>query len=238
MRMLIARSFLSHLREKWREVPTNDRRVFSAELLQMDEAACLDVWRENDATPARRWYREHYGPHVREKDVLDLGCGFSTDGIYFARQGARVTFADIVQDNLGATRRVAEHFGLMAEYYYVDNVKRFKLPHAYDFIFAIGSLHHCPFRLAQKEVRALSTFLRPGGLFLLFTYPKERYNLSGAKNFHEFGQKTDGERTPWAEWYDDEKIRALFGSGFDLRWSKTFGQGDEPDFNWFEVAKR
>jgi hypothetical protein len=113
--------------------------------------------------------------------------------------------------NLRLTRRIAKRFGLSADYYYIDNVKRFRLTHAYDFIFAIGSLHHCPFRLARKEVRAVAKFLRPGGLFLLFTYPKERYDLSGARNFHEFGQKTDGERTPSAEWYENEKIRALFG---------------------------
>jgi SAM-dependent methyltransferase len=232
------RSFASRLRDKWREVPTHERRVFSRDLLAMDEAACLDVWRENDATPERQWYRRHYGPAVANKDVLDLGSGFSTDGIYFLRQGARLTFADIVQDNLSATRRVAEHFGLAAEYYYIDSLTRFRLPHAYDFIFAIGSLHHSPFRLAQKEVRAVSNFLRPGGLFSLLTYPKERYVSSGARDFHDFGQKTDGDRTPWAEWYDDDKIRALFGPGFELRWSKVFGRRDEADYNWFEVVKQ
>jgi len=86
-------------------------------------------------------------------------------------------------------------------------------------------------------VKAVSAFLRPGGLFLLLTYPWERYVSSGAKDFHEFGQKTDGERTPWAEWYDDDKIRALFGPGFELRWSKVFGRKGNPDYNWFEVVK-
>lgn len=235
--MLFNWFFASKLREKWREVPTHERRVFSRELLEMDEAKCLDVWRENDATPERQWYREHYGPLVANKDVLDLGSGFSTDGMYFLRQGARVTFADIIEDNLAATRRVAEHFGLNAEYYYIDKLTRFRLPHTYDFIFAIGSLHHSPFALAKKEVKAVSEFLRPGGLFMLLTYPFERYVSSGAKDFHEFGQKTDGDRTPWAEWYDDDKIRALFGPGFELRWSKVFGRRDKPDYNWFELVK-
>jgi len=232
------RPFLSQLRDKWREVPVNEGRVFSRELLAMDEASFLRTWQDNDASPERRWYREHYAPLVKDKDVLDLGCGFSVDGIHFLRSGARVTFADIVQDNLAATRRVAEHFGLPAEYYYIDDIKRFRLPREYDFIFAIGSLHNAPFALAQKEVAAVSKFLRPGGLFLLFTYPKERYDQSGARNFREFGRKTDGERTPWCEWYDDEKIRRLFGAGFELRWSRIFGRRDQPDFNWFEVRKR
>lgn len=232
------RPFLSRLRDKWREIPVNEGRVFSRDLLAMDEAKLMALWQDNYATPERQWYREHYTPLVKGKDVLDLGSGFSVDGMHFLREGAHVTFADIVEDNLAATRRVAQHFKLPAEYYYIDDVKRFRLPHPYDFIFAIGSLHHSPFDLAQKEVAAVAEFLRPGGLFLLFTYPKERFEASGARNFREFGRKTDGERTPWAEWYDDEKVRKLFGPGFDLRWSKVFGRRDQPDFNWFELAKR
>ena len=195
--MFFFRSFLSRTRDKWREIPVNERRVFSSDLLKMDEESLLRVWRENDATPERQWYREHYGPLVKDKDVLDLGCGFSTDGMHFLRSGARVTFADIVQDNLAATRRVAEQFKLPAEYYFIDDIKHFHLPHDFDFIFAIGSLHNAPFELARKEVAAVSEFLRPGGKFLLFAYPKERYDQSGARNFREFGRKTDGERTPW-----------------------------------------
>lgn len=212
--------------------------MFSRDLLKLEDEPFLRAWQDNNSSHERQWYRDHYGSMVKGKDVLDLGCGFSVDGIHFAKCGARVTFADIVEDNLAVTRRVVAHFGLPAEYYYIDSVKRFRLPHDYDFIFAIGSLHHSPFALAQKEVAAVARFLRPGGLFLLFTYPKERFMLSGANDFGEFGRKTDGERTPWAEWYDDAKIRKLFGPGFELRWSKNFGCHDEPDFNWFEVAKQ
>src|SRR5258706_9519643 len=125
------RPFPSQLRDKWREVPVHDRRVYSSDLLKMDDDAFLKVWRENDATPTRGWYREHYTPLVKGKEVLDLGCGFSVDGIHFLRNGARVTFADIVQSNLDATRRLAGHFGLPAGYHYIDDIKRFRLPHQY-----------------------------------------------------------------------------------------------------------
>jgi len=233
----VFRPFVSRLREKWREIPVNEGRVYSKDLLSMDETELMAAWHDNYASPERQWYREHYTPLVKGKDVLDLGCGFSVDGMHFLREGARVTFADIVEDNLAVTRRVAEHFGLQADYYYIDDLMRFRLPHKYDFMFAIGSLHHSPFKLAQKEVAAVAQFLRPGGLFLLFTYPRERYERSGARDFREFGRNTDGKRTPWAEWYDDDKIRLLFGPSFELSWSKIFGRRGEPDFNWFEVRK-
>ena len=83
---------------------------------------------------------------------------------------------------------------------------------------------------------ALAAWLKPGGRFLFLGYPKERYDLYGCKNGAEFGRLTDGERTPWCEWYDEKKIRALFGPEFRLIWSRNFGQSNI-EFNWFDLTK-
>jgi hypothetical protein len=101
----------------------------------------------------------------------------------------------------------------------------------------MGSLHHAPFSVVRREVAALTQFLRPGGKAFMLAYPKERYLLSGRKSFRTFGKATDGERTPWAEWYDDAKAKALFGPSFELTFSKVFGRKEPIDFNWFELTK-
>src|SRR5260221_11105568 len=134
------RPFLSRLRDKWREVPVNEGRVFSRDLLAMDQATLIRTWQDNDASPERRWYRERYAPQVKDKDVLDLGCGFSVDGIHFLRSGARVTFADIVEDNRAATRRGAVHFTLPAEHYFFADNQRCGMPHSYALDFALAAL--------------------------------------------------------------------------------------------------
>ena len=48
-------------------------------------------------------------------------------------------------------------------------------------------------------------------LVLMLAYPRERYEALGATSFEDFGRRCDGERTPWVEWYDDDKVRRLFG---------------------------
>jgi len=70
----------------------------------------------------------------------------------------------------------------------------------------------------------------------MLAYPRERFKLLGVRDFVAFGAKTDGERTPWAEWYDDEKVGRLFGDGFTLNWSRCFGK-HETDFVWFDLTK-
>ena len=71
----------------------------------------------------------------------------------------------------------------------------------------------------------------------MLAYPKERYEALGCRSFEEFGQRCDGERTPWVEWYDDDKARALWGPDFTLNWSRNFGQ-DGIEFNWFELTRQ
>jgi len=79
----------------------------------------------------------------------------------------------------------------------------------------------------KRQIEAMTKFMKVNGKVLMLAYPRERYIQSGAKSFTEFGKMTDGERTPWAEWYDDEKVEALFGPNFKLNWSRNFGEDNK-----------
>ncbi len=233
---------IAAVREKWREVPSDEsHRMYSSDLLKLSDSELLKHWREHDQSTSskevRGWYRERYRAEVSGRRVLDLGCGFSVDGIYLLQQGAKVTFADIVEDNLEVVQRVLGLLGLSAELYFIDDLFNFHFHEDFHFIFAIGSLIHVPFSTAQREVAAVQRFLRPGGKFLFFGYPHERFLKLRARDGAEFGRLTDGDRTPWAEWYDDKKICELFGQDFDLTFSKNFGRTGI-EFNWFELIKQ
>ena len=54
---------------------------------------------------------------------------------------------------------------------------------------------------------AALTLLKAGGRWMELVYPRERWLREGALPFAEWGRLTDGERTPWAEWHDIEKVR-------------------------------
>jgi len=234
--------FSKQVRQKWRELPTTRQgRIYSTDMLNWPDDRLLAHWeecRKQTCTPeVRRWYQNLYKDTFTDCDIADIGPGIGIDGIYFAQHGARVTFVDIVEDNLKLLERICRLKGINAEYYYIDDFFNYHFEHEFDVFMFIGSMHNAPFEFSQRQAEAMTPFLRVGGKIVMLAYPKERYLKLGARNFADFGKMTDGERTPWCEWYDDEKIKALFGPGFCLNWSRNFGK-DGIEFNWFDLTKK
>lgn len=233
--------FSLQLREKWKEIPsTRQGRVFSSEMLNWSDEKLLTFWdecREQTSVPdVRGWYQELYKDMFLNCEIADIGPGVGIDGIFFAQHGARVTFVDIVEDNLKLLKRICHLKGITANFYFINDFFDFHFENMFDVFLCIGSLINAPFDFTQKQAHAMTQFLRIGGKIVMLAYPKERYEISGARNFAEFGKMTDGERTPWCEWYDDEKTKALFGNNFSLNWSRNFGK-DDIEFNWFDLTK-
>ncbi len=80
----------------------------------------------------------------------------------------------------------------------------------------------------KPEFDALAACLKPeGGRFIMHSYPKARWEREGSLAFDKWGVKTDGEGTPWAEWYDSVKlIDALKPARFELVYYCEYRQGD------------
>jgi hypothetical protein len=207
-------SALVRYQEKWREVPGGDdvdRRVFSDDLLELSDDQFLAKW---DSISTRRaagvvgrmepLYRDFF----RGRKVLELGGGLGFDGMRFATQGAHWTFADIVPCNLNVIRRVSALKCIPVECHLIGEDLSFEaLQPDYDAIVVIGSIHHVPFDIARKEALSALSRLKVGGRWIELVYPRERWRREGSMSFDTWGTRTDGERTPWAEWHDIEKVR-------------------------------
>jgi SAM-dependent methyltransferase len=244
---------LDPYREKWREAPRGsdvDGRIHSGDLLALGDRELLSAW---DAMAARRyggelgWLGTLYLEAFRDRRILELGSGLGFDGLRFAQAEAAWTFADIVPDNLRVVRRVAELKGLAARarfHLIGDDLSFAALPNDYDFVWAFGSIHHVPFDLARRESLDAFGHLKPGGRWMELVYPRERWLREGALEFAKWGALTDGERTPWVEWHDVEKVRRrLFPaplrtvldfdfSGQNYRWLDLRYAGTQP----FDIA--
>jgi len=234
-------SITRQLRDKWREIPaTRQERQYNSDLLQLSDRELLDYWetcRIETSTPeVRGWFQTGYKERLSGVQVADIGPGVGVDGIWFAQHGAHVTFVDIVADNLALLQRLCTLKGIAADFYFIDNFFEYRFASPFDCFLCVGSLINAPFEFTQRQVRALSRHLRIGGLVLMLGYPRERFVALGARDGSEFGKMTDGARTPWAEWYDDDKVRELFGPAFRLESSRNFGS-DGIEFNWFELVK-
>jgi SAM-dependent methyltransferase len=240
---------LGPFRDKWREAPQGsdtDGRVFSSDLLTLADDALLARW---EAMAARRaagelgWLAPLYADTFRERRVLELGSGLGFDALRFAERGARWTCADIVADNLALIRRIAALKKLedrIDTHLIADDLSFAGLASGYDVVWVFGSIHHVPFDTAREEALSALTLLKPGGRWMELVYPRERWLREGAPPFEAWGRLTDGDRTPWAEWHDVEKVlrrlapaplRILLDFGFcadNYRWIDLQYAGVQP----------
>jgi len=238
--------YLEILREKWVEIPaTQQDRTFSTDLQRMSDEELVAYWQScfRDHTMGtgwsiRGWYHQLYAELMRSgASILDVGSGFGLSTIYFAQLGAKVTFMDIVQDNLNLLARICTCLGIPdVDFIYLENLNTIEtLNQSFDVITALGSLINSPYEITRFERQALVQKLKIGGRWLELAYPKQRWIREGELPFSEWGRKTDGERTPWVEWYDLDKILAsLEPAKFNVVLSLNF---HNDDFNWFDLVR-
>ncbi len=237
------RALFDLLRRKWNEVPAGlVGRVETSKVLDLPDWQLRDywegVWHESTSGPAyavRGWYQEMYRAMFRGKRVLEIGSGCGIDGIEFVRNGATWHFADIVPDNLRLIRRILDAFGLdCAGMTLIEDLRSLdRIPDGFDFVYCQGSMINVPFAFARRETLHLLAHLRPGGRWVELCYPRERWAREGGLPFAAWGKLTDGEATPWVEWYDLERLRARFAPA-DVTPLVAFNFYND-EFNWFDL---
>ena len=106
---------------------------------------------------------------------------------------------------------------------------------SFDVILAIGSLINAPLEFMSRERKALADHLVDNGRWLELAYPPERWTREGCLPFSEWGKKTDGENTPYMEWYDLAKLtQSLLPHKFDVVLDYPYHSSD---FIFFDLIK-
>jgi SAM-dependent methyltransferase len=111
----------------------------------------------------------------RDKDVLEIGCGIATDGIEFARHGARYVGVDLTPTGIQlATERFAL-FGIPGRFELANAEERLPFADAsFDHVYSFGVIHHSP--APERIVAELRRVLRPGGTFAVMLYNRSSIN--------------------------------------------------------------
>jgi len=237
---------LDVLRRKWSEVPAGlAGRLSTLDLARLPDNQLWTLWssaREEATTgegySVRGWYHQLYRDVLRGKRVLDVGAGFGIDGVTFAAAGAHVTFLDIAPSNLQILERLCRMAKVEgAHFHYLQDISSLDaLPENFDVIWCQGSMIHAPFSFVRLEAAALLRHLPIGGRWIELAYPRERWEREGRLAFADWGARTDGEGTPWAEWYDRKRLQMrLDPAEFDTVLQFNFHQDD---FNWFDLVRR
>jgi SAM-dependent methyltransferase len=102
---------------------------------------------------------------LRDKLVLDVGCGMGRFAEVATRWGARVVGVDLSAAAQVASRNLAdrEFVALQADVFSLPFA-----PESFDCIYSIGVLHHTPD--CEKAVKALPQYLKPGGSLAVWLY--------------------------------------------------------------------
>ncbi len=216
------------------------RRVRSRDLLELSDNDLLSQWDEffKDASSfARRGWRQLlYADIFRGKRIVDFGCGLAFDSLYYAKNGARVTFVDIVESNIEVVRRLCQLKSIKdCDFCFMEDLASLSvLRGPYDAIYCAGSLINAPLEVTRIEAQALLKYLPTGGRWMELGYPKARWEREGGMPFHKWGERTDG-GAPWIEWHDVEKVMwYLAPAQFDVVLAFEYHNSD---FNWFDLVR-
>jgi len=165
------------------------------------------VWTEyipEYSASEKHWELFYSAEEVKDKTVLDAGCGTGIFSIIFARNGARkVIGIDISPGSLKTAQGLKDKFNLNNAEFQEQDMLGLPYPDGFfDIVWAWGTVHHTtdPF----QAVSELTRVLRKGGSLLLAVYKKTKLTF-----VHEIIRKTLL-KTPRRSWTTLSKILAFF----------------------------
>jgi ubiquinone/menaquinone biosynthesis C-methylase UbiE len=160
----------------------------------------------------------HYGPHcpnenqlrllgeVRDKRILEIGCGGGQCSIAFAKQGAVVTGIDLSDEQIAYARKLAAAEGVNATFLQGDVTDLRQIPDtSQDIVFSAYALSYI--EQIDRCFAEVHRVLAPGGLFVFsvdhpFFNCLDQNELRVASSYHDTGADE------WAWNYADLGIHA------------------------------
>lgn len=111
----------------------------------------------------------------RDRDVVEAGCGICTDGVNFARRGARYTGVDFSDAAIPLARHRIEQEGLDNARVMQSSITELPLPdESQDLFYSNGVIHHVPD--TEATISEAYRVLRPGGMALVMVYHRSSLN--------------------------------------------------------------
>lgn len=108
------------------------------------------------------------------RDVLEAGCGIATDGVNFARRGARYTGVDLSDSAVMLARQRFGAEGLAGEILQASILDIPVADESQDLVYSNGVIHHVPD--TQRAVDEMWRVLRPGGRVVVMVYHRASLN--------------------------------------------------------------
>lgn len=213
----------------WNRLPVDEVGYLDAKELLAKPAPELRAMIDTMSVTRYTGWRNHEGrwrdimglDEIRDKRVLDFGCGVGLEAMQLAAAGNKVTVADISEDNIRLARRVCTLYGVTAdEMLLTESWPVFPAEYQsamFDVFFASGSLHHS--RCPRDVMDRAHQLVRPGGQARLMLYSDRGWQLATGtiatttpswneqQTFIRFFDAVGD----WADWYDEDRLARWFG---------------------------
>lgn len=175
------------------------------------------IWRKyipEYTASEKHWELFYTDEEVKNKHILDAGCGTGIFSLIFAEKGAiKVEGIDISEGSLETARSLKNKLRLQNVDFNEDNMLQLSFKdETFDITWAWGAVHHTIEPL--KAIEELIRVLKPGGSLLLAVYNKTKLTF-----IHEALRKILI-RTPKKSWEPLSKILAIFLAPFVFLFKK------------------
>lgn len=114
---------------------------------------------------------------LRDKEVLEVGCGTGVHARLLAAAGARLTAVDLTPTAVELTRRRLELAGLQADVLEADAESLPFADASFDFVWSWGVIHHS--ESTEHVLAEIARVLRPSGRVALMVYHRNSITFWG-----------------------------------------------------------
>lgn len=119
-----------------------------------------------------------FSKYIKGDRILDLGCGVGTFALLFAKNGYRSTGLDISENVVKKCRENATKLDISnVDFLQGDSSADHFKENSFDAIIAADIIEHLPRQVLKNTIDNCYKWLRPGGVFIVHTYPTKYYHL-------------------------------------------------------------
>ena len=158
------------------------RGFWNASPCQSDLSQADDRRRYFSEISEKRYnWREWHVPIVakfdayRDKSMVEIGCSIATDGLEFAKRGAKYTGVDLTPQAIEMARERFALFGVPGNFVVANAEEKLPFPdNTFDHAYSFGVIHHSP--TPAKIVAEIYRVLKPGGTITIMLYNRTSIN--------------------------------------------------------------
>ena len=141
------------------------------------------------------------------KKVLEVGCGLGTEGINFARAGAKYTATDLSSESLNLARQRFSVYNQEGDFYLgnSEELTSFLPRQKFDLIYSFGVIHHSP--NPGKIFDQIYEYMDDDSILKIMLYAKDSWK--GYMIDAGYDQPEAQYGCPIANMYTDDEVREM-----------------------------